>query len=616
MLSDETRSHFAFSSYIFVSVNSLANLRDSIGTLENSDRTKWIMILIFACLSSVIDLVSILSLSAFISLTIFSPDVALTERIEAILGFFPFIGNLGNVWLIGMLTMLLLIARIFISISLTHKATRLLTNTAAELSKNALSLICKLPLLELRKRTTAQYIWLLGEGIQSTTVGVLSTSLVIISEVFLLLVIFLGLIVINPVVSFFLLVYFFVVILFLRFVINARLHRLQHKRSINHMDSNEIVIERIDSFREIQVMNMGSEYNSMFLDLRSKDAKQLTRLIVLSVLPRYVIEGSFYLGIAITVIFTTQFVSLDVSAFSISAMIAAGFRILPSIVRLQSALGNLAATLGASKEAFKLLNDLKLYSSSIQKISPFNLSQNCQTSFQANLLIDNVNFAYPDSTSFRIESLSLSVSPGEKIGITGPSGCGKSTVLDLILGFVQPQSGTIKLSGVEPRAVFEMWPRSIAYVAQSPGFANRSIAWNVAMTPNEEQINRKRIWEVLNDVGLSKFVESLPQRLDTILGERSFKLSGGQRQRLGLARALYWNPKFLILDEATSAIDRDSDTQIASLLEAMSDVTILSVAHRSTAIKWCSRIIYLEQGRVVNQGTWEETIFKFPFLEN
>ena len=201
----------------------------------------------------------------------------------------------------------------------------------------------------------------------------------------------------------------------------------------------------------------------------------------------------------------------------------------------------------------------------------------------------------------------LEIATGSINAIVGPSGAGKSTLIDVMLGILEPQSGSVTISGTPPSSAIQKWPGAIAYVPQNAWINEASIAENIALGVPKKEINRARVLEVLDSAMLLELVESLPDNIDTLIGERGVGLSGGQLQRLGIARALYLNPKLIVFDEATSALDGVTENEISKAFSNMREsATVIIIAHRLSTIQGVDKLIYLEDGEVKASGTFDE----------
>jgi ABC-type multidrug transport system fused ATPase/permease subunit len=206
-----------------------------------------------------------------------------------------------------------------------------------------------------------------------------------------------------------------------------------------------------------------------------------------------------------------------------------------------------------------------------------------------------------------LRDVNIVVRKGETVGFIGPSGAGKSTLVDVILGLLPPSSGELLVDGVNMHEHNIEWQSTIGYVAQAIYLTDDSIRRNVAFGIAEQEINDAALERALKSAQLWDFVQSLPEKDQTIVGERGIRVSGGQRQRIGIARALYHEPQVLVLDEATSSLDIETETEVMSAIRALQGFkTILIVAHRLSTVQHCDRVYKIENATIVGEGTLEE----------
>jgi ABC-type bacteriocin/lantibiotic exporter with double-glycine peptidase domain len=237
------------------------------------------------------------------------------------------------------------------------------------------------------------------------------------------------------------------------------------------------------------------------------------------------------------------------------------------------------------------------------------------------LEIRNLKYSYPNSDSLVTDITALIVTADDSVGIVGTSGSGKSTLVDLLIGVLTPREGTIEVNGRDVSSDASdrrrYWQDRIGYVPQHVYLMDTSLRRNVAFGLAEKSISNADVEKALRLANLWEFVQALPDGLDTVVGERGVRLSGGQRQRLGIARALYGNPEVIVLDEATSALDGETEREIVESLRAIAhDHTLIVVAHRTTTLAYCSRLIRLDGGRIVQDGTFAEVIGSLPVTES
>jgi ATP-binding cassette, subfamily B, bacterial PglK len=255
---------------------------------------------------------------------------------------------------------------------------------------------------------------------------------------------------------------------------------------------------------------------------------------------------------------------------------------------------------------------LDALSDEIKNLKTFNSNQaQGVLSFNKEITLKNIYYNYPNSSRTALKDVNLKIPAKNTVGIIGSTGCGKTTTVDIILGLLEAQKGTLEVDGqVISRQNSRAWQRTIGYVPQHIYLSDDTVEANVAFGIDLKDINQEAVEKASKIANLHEFViNELPKNYQTTIGERGVRLSGGQRQRIGIARALYRNPQVLILDEATSALDNQTEKAVMDAVNNIGkDITIILIAHRLSTVKKCNKIFLLEKGELKNQGTFEELI--------
>lgn len=216
--------------------------------------------------------------------------------------------------------------------------------------------------------------------------------------------------------------------------------------------------------------------------------------------------------------------------------------------------------------------------------------------------LENIHYTYPGSPEEALRGISLTIQPGSVVGLVGTSGAGKSTLIDIILGLLTPTAGRVLVDGTEIHNDLSTWQRQIGYVPQDIYLIDDSIRRNIAFGLPDGRIDELAVARVVQAVQIESFVRSLPQGIETPVGHEGVRLSGGQRQRIAIARALYHDPSVLVMDEATNALDNDTESDIMEAVRALQkDKTLIIVAHRPSTVDCCDQLFRLEAGRLVQE---------------
>jgi ABC-type multidrug transport system fused ATPase/permease subunit len=295
---------------------------------------------------------------------------------------------------------------------------------------------------------------------------------------------------------------------------------------------------------------------------------------------------------------------------TIAVFLAAGTRIAPAVLRLQQGTITIKNGLGLASPTLDLIEALgsEPFTENIDDAVDL-----IHKGFTAEVSIESVSLRYPSMQSPAVEDVSISIPAGSSIAFVGPSGAGKTTLVDILLGVLKPDSGTVMISGLPPSMTVAKWPGAISYVPQDVEIVAGSIRENVALGYPTEEATDDLILEALRIAHLDEFVMGLSDGIDTQVGERGTKISGGQRQRLGIARAMFTRPLLLVLDEATSSLDGETEVGISEAIHALrGTTTVVIIAHRLSTIRNVDKVLYLSNGKMIATGSFEEVRSAVP----
>ena len=419
--------------------------------------------------------------------------------------------------------------------------------------------------------------------------GVLKPMAVIVSETLLFALIFISIIFYNPTIALLVMVIFAPIFLLYTTFIKQRVN--QYGKIENEAQRHKFR-DTVDTYRgyaDIEINNafggMLSEFDANTDTMVSVGAKNAT----ISTLPQIFTEIALIVGLTLLVALSVGLESADIKVL-VGFFAVAALRLLPSIRAVMSSW----TSLRYNRFAIDIIRDAGID-------SPATIEDNTteRMSFQDKIAVSNLNFRFEDSQSNTLSEISFEIKKGEKIGINGASGSGKTTLFNLLLGLYAPTSGTITIDNqVLSAENRRKWQNAIGYVSQSVFLTDSTILANITLGCKEEDIDMNRVASAIEAASLSKFIDSLPNGVNTRIGECGALLSGGQRQRIGIARALYKGAEVLFFDEATSSLDSTTEQSIneaiESLAQADSSLTIVVIAHRDSSLSYCDRVITLE----------------------
>ncbi len=366
--------------------------------------------------------------------------------------------------------------------------------------------------------------------------------------------------------------------------------------------------EALSGIKDLKVLGREAVFHEKFSLYARRHARNNVRAGLIGQLPKYFIEILAFGGILLIVL---HFLSVGNSTVQVVPLLAlyafAGYRLLPALQQVFSNISTIRYSIASLDVLYADLYENKPHSDlvdSSQTNRPHILP------FSRKLEFSQVSFHYPNSEKPAIDRVNLTILPKTTVGLVGTTGSGKTTLVDILLGLLMPTSGALLVDDVVvDSATVKSWQSNLGYVPQHIYLADDTLARNIAFGIPDDQIDKDAVVRSAKVANLQEFVETdlLPDTYETVIGERGVRLSGGQRQRIGIARALYHDPSVLVMDEATSALDGITESAVMEAIKHLTgEKTIILIAHRLSTLKDCDIIYQLDQGRVINQGTYAE----------
>jgi ABC-type multidrug transport system fused ATPase/permease subunit len=516
----------------------------------------------------------------------------------------------SQVLILGVVAVTCLIGKSLLSIYFTRRILYFLSRRGASISAELVSKLLSQSIVKIQEKSIQETVFSLTSGVQLIMINVIATTSVLLSDFSLLLVMGIALLYVDTWTALATILLFIFIGFYLHKTMHDQALKLGQASSEMNIESSERIVEALSSYREIFVGNRRLFYAEEIGKIRVGLSEVLAEISFMPFISKYVIEISTVVCAILMSIF--QF-GLNDSAKALSTLaifLVAGSRIAPAFLRVQQSAVQIQGGIGSAGPTFSLiesLDDVPPVMSSADKVDLNHFG------FSADVELMDVRFRYPGQNEWAIDNLNLTIPVGTIVAFVGPSGAGKTTIVDLILGILTPDSGSIAISGLKPLQTFHKWPGAVAYVPQEVVIADCSIRRNIALGYPQQEATNERILKALRLASLEGFTSNLPSGIDTEVGERGAKISGGERQRLGIARALFTDPALLVLDEATSSLDGVTEASINRAIQSLrGSVTVIMIAHRLSSVLNADKVVYMDNGKILAEGTFEEVREMIP----
>ena len=422
------------------------------------------------------------------------------------------------------------------------------------------------------------------EIIITITNGVLMPAMVLITELAVILVIVVALLCLSPLTT--------LILSCIAIIVSAGIYYPLRKLNFgagrdmltNRVKCIQYMMEGLGAIKECKIRNGEDFFCGEHANAQKLYNHSMMMQYFLGQVPRFFIEAAVVsLGMGTLAVFILSGMAMGSVLLTLSLLAVSMIRLMPSMSRIQYNLARIRQTVFSFDEIFRGLTSVERENKTVSGET---------VSFRDKIVLDSISFAYEGTGKNIFENYSLEIPYKSSVAIVGPTGCGKTTLVDIILGLLKPDSGSVLVDGRNISENLASWQKQIGYVPQFIYLTDNSIRANVAFAVDEKLIDDNRIRECLRIAQILEFVESLPDGINTSIGERGVRLSGGQRQRIGIARALYHEPEVLVLDEATAALDNETEKAFVDAIKTLhGKLTIIMIAHRLTTTRNCDRII-------------------------
>ena len=578
--------------------------------VSRSDRIKLFLVSLIQIFLAFLDLIGVAFFGLIGSVTVAAiSSTKVAGRTESVLNFIGLENYTSQVQVVilGLLAGALMVIKTFASLYFNKKIIFFLSRRSAIISANLTSNLFKKSFIEIKKQGSQKLIYSLTTGVDRITIGVLATSVMLVADFALLAVLLLGLIAVSTTMTLILLVTLILAATVLHLAVKNKNKKAEILKARYMVDSSEKIFEAVGSYRELLLRGKRQYYAEVIGAARMSQADATANVNYLTNINKYILEASVLL---ITLLIAgIQFLLSNAlrSVATLTLFFAASSRIAPAVFRIQQNLLNIKGALGGAKPTLDLINSLELSTNLLNNENDIEMVSIAHQGFSGRLDIKDLYFKYPGSEKYAVQGVSLQLISGKQVAVVGPSGAGKSTFVDLLLGLYHPSSGSVQINNLGAIDAIERWPGAIGYVPQEIQLVSGSIIENVLLGFKDNTENRRHVVNALKKAELNEYLDANETISDLNIGDDGGKLSGGQRQRIGIARALLTNPKILVMDEATSSLDAQTEDNIAKAINRVKEnCLVIVVAHRLATVRRADLVIYLENGRVKAQGSFDE----------
>ena len=582
------------------------NIKKIFFLINSSEKKIFILLIMLILIMALFEMIGVASIMPFIAI-LSNPSLVDTNIILNTIFQYSLKLGVDNkqefLFFMGLIMFILLISSIILKGLTGFFQVRFITTLEYNISKRLVEEYLHQPYSwflsrhssDLSKNILSETNTVIGGYIQSI-IDLIAKTVVAIAIIILLLIVNLNLAL--TIGSSLIFVYLFVIYFSRKYLKKIGAIRLKHNQL-----RFKAVNEAFGAVKAIKVGGLEKIYTNNFSKSAQIFAKTLASAQIIVQIPRLVIEAVAFGGIILMILyFIKEIGSFNYALPIISLYVLAGYRLLPALQQIYMSYSNMNFNRPAFDKLYTDLENLKHFNNTKDQESLI---------FNKTIVLKNIYYSYPDALRTALKDINLSFSVNSTIGLVGATGSGKTTTVDIILGLLEPQKGTLEVDGI---IITEQnrrsWQKSIGYVPQHIFLSDDTIAANIAFGVETRDINQNLVEKASKIAELHQFIiDELPNQYQTKVGERGVRLSGGQRQRIGIARALYHNPKILILDEATNALDHQTEKAVMDAINNLNKkTTIILIAHRLNTVKNCDIIFKLDKGSVVKQGTFDQII--------
>lgn len=570
-----------------------------------NDRKHALLLLLMITVMAFFDLMGIASILPFMTVII-NPEIIQTNFI--LLKFFQFSSSFGVkssqqfIFLLGLLVLIILIFSLIFKALTNYLLSKFVQMREFSIGERLIEGYLHQPYSWFLNRNSADLGKTILSEVSTVVSGGMKPMMDLIAKGMVTIFIIIFLIATNPKMTIVICLSLSCAYFLIFYIVKNKLNKIGKDRLLNNQLRFIAVNEAFGAVKQLKVGGLEKVYVKSFSNPSFVYAKNKVSLQLISQFPSYILEALAFGGTILMILYLIAVKgNFTQSIPIISLYVFAGYRLIPATQQIYYSFTQI---MSIKPSLDKLVIDIKNF-------KPKNYSKffNDEINFNGSILLKNIYYKYPNSNKKVLNNINLEIKSKSRVGIVGATGSGKTTTIDIILGLLTPTKGSLEIDGIviDNKNILS-WQKKIGYVPQEIFLTDDSISSNIAFGVEKKDIRLDLVEKASKVANLHNFVkEDLPERYNTIIGEKGIRLSGGQRQRIGIARALYHNPKVLIFDEATSALDIETEKLVMSSIENISkNITVIIIAHRLDTVRNCDIIFKFNKGNLVNQGKFDE----------
>ena len=572
------------------------------------DKNKFFILFTLFLLLSLLDLIGLSLIAPILLLLTENPDKLINEINSLFFSKFGYALSFYEALFFFTFSIIFVFSvKAFLSIAINKKILRFSWNQRTKLRSFLMDCYQNLPYKELYKRNTAEFIQIMEGPVGDFCTGVLTNLLRVVCELIICIVIFIFLGIKNLYALLILILLYGSLFLVYNQIFIKKVIKFGENAVKGSIKLFQAVSEGVNGLKEIRILGKENFFHTTLVRSSKYQADNVVKSQIITLSPKYFIELMlivFIMSMSSIIIITGQGLSALISNIAIFGF--AIVRLTPSINIITTGITGIKYGTYATE---KIYNEIKSYENHNDRHVHYRAVK--KNNLFKKLVVKNASFSYENSEKIILKDISFKIEKGEFIGIVGESGSGKTTFVDLLLGLLNAEKGEFILNNEPMLGRIDSWQSQIAYLPQEIFMIDSTLSSNITLEMNTREVDNEKLLKALKSARLEKFVEDLPNGIDTEVGQNGIMVSGGQRQRIALARAFYHDRDVLVLDEATSALDNDTEQKIVKEISLLKrNKTIIMIAHRKSTLMHCDKIFKIKNGKISDSLTYKELIQK------